>query len=381
MPEREDTPFFSDIQRRLIGISVGLLAFLAIIALLVISFLVLAKVTGTFANVIWPLAVAGILAMMLRPLVGVFERRLHISRVLSVVILYVLVAIVLIGAILLIIPEIIRQVVEFAQAMPQLWKRAGAEIQQVYPGWVDLYNKAMENDTLRSAVESAIEQTRAAAMGILAGLKAAPATVLGIVGFVTNLAMVPVYLFFFLQSDEDPTKDLPEFLPFFKDSTREDVVFLVREFIGIVVAFFRGQLLIGLIMGVLLAIGFTVAGLEFGVVFGLAVGLLNIIPYLGTILGLGTVIPTAYLQADGGTTTVAFCLFVFVLVQLIEGYVLTPRIMGKQTGLHPVTIIIAIFFWGTALDGILGMVLAIPLTAFFVTAWRLAKHKYIKQLV
>ena len=52
--------------------------------------------------------------------------------------------------------------------------------------------------------------------------------------------------------------------------------------------------------------------------------------------------------------------------------------MGERTGLHPVTIIVAIFFWGTAFDGILGMLLAIPLTAFFVTAWRLAKHKYLQ---
>ena len=66
------------------------------------------------------------------------------------------------------------------------------------------------------------------------------------------------------------------------------------------------------------------------------------------------------------------------LVQALEGYVLTPKIMGKQTGLHPMTIIIAIFFWGVALDGLLGMVLAIPLTAFFVVAWRLAKKKYLR---
>ena len=98
--------------------------------------------------------------------------------------------------------------------------------------------------------------------------------------------------------------------------------------------------------------------------------------YLGTILGLAAVLPTAYFQADGGFLTLALCLGVFILVQMIEGYFLTPRIMGQQTGLHPVTIIIAIFFWGTALNGILGMILAIPLTAFMVTAWRLAKRKY-----
>ena len=72
-----------------------------------------------------------------------------------------------------------------------------------------------------------------------------------------------------------------------------------------------------------------------------------------------------------------FALGVKVAVQAVEGWVLTPRIMGCQTGLHPVTIMVAIFFWGTALGGVLGMLLAIPLTAFVVTAWRLARRKYL----
>jgi predicted PurR-regulated permease PerM len=70
-------------------------------------------------------------------------------------------------------------------------------------------------------------------------------------------------------------------------------------------------------------------------------------------------------------------LVVKIVVQAVEGWVLTPKIMGAQTGLHPVMIIFAIFFWGTAFNGVLGMLLAIPLTAFFVTAWRLAKRKYL----
>ena len=67
--------------------------------------------------------------------------------------------------------------------------------------------------------------------------------------------------------------------------------------------------------------------------------------------------------------------------QLIESYLLTPRIMGDRTGLHPVAIIVAIFFWGSALGGILGMILAIPLTAFLVVFWRMVKEKYIQEWV
>jgi predicted PurR-regulated permease PerM len=100
------------------------------------------------------------------------------------------------------------------------------------------------------------------------------------------------------------------------------------------------------------------------------------VPYLGTILGLSVALPLALLQPDGGMALVRLVGIVFILVQLTEGWYLTPKIMGGRTGLHPVVIMVSIFFWGTALNGILGMVLAIPLTAFFVTAWRLAKRKY-----
>jgi predicted PurR-regulated permease PerM len=103
---------------------------------------------------------------------------------------------------------------------------------------------------------------------------------------------------------------------------------------------------------------------------------LNIVPYLGSIIGLALTLPLAFLQSDGGWKLVGLVLAVKMVVQLIEGWVLTPKIMGARTGLHPVTIIVAIFFWGTAFDGVLGMLLAIPLTAFFVTAWRLVKLKY-----
>lgn len=350
-------------------------------ALLVILVIVLGRLIGTFSSVIWPLAAAGILAMILRPVVGLFERRLRLSRSVSTILLYGLVTIAFTGVLLTFVPSLVRQAVDFINSAPELWARAVAAFHEQYPDWSELYQRAMANDTLRQIVEGAITQVRTVAMAILPNLKSAGGTVVGMVGFIANLAIVPVYLFFFLQSDEDPTHSLQDNLPFLKDETRHDVVFLVREFISIVVAFFRGQLVIGMIMGVLLATGFSIVGLQFGIVVGLAIGLLNVVPYLGTILGLSIVLPMAYFQNDGGFLTLALCLLVFILVQMLEGYVLTPRIMGRQTGLHPVTIIIAIFFWGTALEGILGMVLAIPLTAFLVTAWRLAKRKYFRQLV
>ena len=153
-------------------------------------------------------------------------------------------------------------------------------------------------------------------------------------------------------------------------------MFLASEFVSIVVSFFRGQLLIGLIMGVLLSIGWSIVGLKFGMALGLALGLLNIVPYLGTTIGLAVALPLAFFQPSGGWQLVGLVLLVKLIVQNIEGWFLTPKIMGHRTGLHTVIIIVAIFFWGTALGGLMGMILAIPLTAFAVTAWRLTKRKY-----
>jgi len=170
-------------------------------------------------------------------------------------------------------------------------------------------------------------------------------------------------------------------MPFFKPETRKDALYLVTEFVNIVVAFFRGQLIIAFLQGVLYAIGFSAVGLRYGFVLGLLLGLLNVIPYLGSIIGLGIGLPLAYFQQGGGLLLAGLVMIVFTVVQLIESYGLTPRIMGDRTGLHPIVIIVAIFFWGSALEGILGMIMAIPLTAFLVVFWRLVREKYIGELL
>ncbi|MEJ2178754.1 MAG: AI-2E family transporter, partial [Gammaproteobacteria bacterium] len=135
------------------------------------------------------------------------------------------------------------------------------------------------------------------------------------------------------------------------------------------------------LQGILFAIGFSLVGLKYGALIGFLLGMLNVVPYLGSMVGLGVCLPMAWFQVGGGPTLLVLVLAVFSLVQMIEGYFLTPKIMGDATGLSPLLIIAGIFFWGAALDGILGMILAIPLTAFFVVVWRLGKEKYFVEML
>jgi predicted PurR-regulated permease PerM len=376
-PSAPDSTFLTPSQRRTIGFTLTLAALFGAVSLIIAGFIVLGRMVSFFSSVLWPLAVAGVLALILRPIVDLFVGRLKLRRPASVTLLYGLASLVFAVFLFLLLPPLIDQLLTFITYVPTLWANAGNYIERHYPDWVALAQRQLANPTVRQLADAALVEARGLLSHTLPSLKAAGGGLLGVGAFAANIALIPVYLFFFLLSSGEPTRHLRNQLPFLKSSLREDLVFLVREFIGIVESFFRGQLLIGLIMGALLAVGFTLIGLKFGLVIGLFVGVLNIVPYLGSIIGIAITLPLAFLQPAGGWQLVGLVVLVKVIVQTIEGWFLTPKIMGERTGLHPVTIIVAIFFWGTAFDGILGMLLAIPLTAFFVTAWRLAKHKYL----
>lgn len=374
-PERR---LLSPGERRMVGFALGLLALVGSIVLFVVSFRALGRLVGMFSLVLWPLALSGILALMLRPVVGILGRILHITRSASVGVLFGLV-ILAVGALLLnVVPVIISQVLDFIDYLPELWRKGALYVQENYPEWIELWQRQMEKPSVRDAVHRLALEARDLLNLAIPGIREAGQLILKTIGTAVAFSVVPIYLYFFLRSGDDPTRPLPQYLPFLDEDQRNDVLFLIREFLAIIITFFRGQLLIGLIMGLLLALGFTLIGLRFGLLIGLVLGFLNIVPYLGTIIGLAIALPLALLQPDGGWTLVWLTLLVFAVVQLVEGWLLTPNIMGRRTGLHPVTVIIAIFFWGTALHGILGMILAIPLTAFFVTVWRWAKQKYFQ---
>ncbi len=369
-------PLLTAGQRRLLGFSLGFLALVLTLSLIAGSIFVLGLAVGHFANVLWPLAVAGILALILRPVVDVLQKRMNCRRMLAVILLYAVFLLLFGGFLVAVIPPLARQIIDFLDYVPVIWDDLTGFIKKSYPDWVKISERFLSNPSVNNTVENAQTQLGKIPGLVLPSLKAITGGIFYVFSTAAQLALIPIYLFFFLLSRREPTANLGKNLTFLSPSVRDDIVFLVGEFIAIVVSFFRGQLVIGLMMGALYATGFALVGLKFSLVLGLTIGVLNIVPYLGTIIGLVLTIPLAMFQPDGGMQLVGLVLAVKIIVQNIEGWILTPKIMGDRTGLHPVIIIVAIFFWGTALGGILGMILAIPLTAFFVTAWRLAKRKY-----
>lgn len=379
MPPVEPAPkrFFSTTQERLVGTALALLSFTVIIMFTVGVFFVFKLFVGAFYHVIWPLAVAGILATILRPVAVFLQRKLKLSRVWSILLLYLVVALAIFGLLGLLLPKLIEELLRFIDYLPVFIEDLRASFANAYPAVIQFIEEKFGAEYIAQMRESASNMAGSVMKSWEGALAKAGSFLSGAIAVATGLAIIPVYLFFLLESNRSLTRDLRKELYFVREDWRDDVVFLIDQFVGSIVSFFRGQLIIALIMGTLLAIGFASIGLNFAIVLGLAIGLLNVVPYLGSVIGLATVLPISYFQEGGGLTLVLLALGVFVVVQMIEGYFLTPRIMGRTTGLHPMLIIVAIFFWGTALDGVLGMILAIPLTAFFVVAWRLIKRKYL----
>jgi predicted PurR-regulated permease PerM len=326
------------------------------------------------------LTVAAVVALVFQPYYQWLHDRMPQSLALVTVFLSVLFPIVafgwFFGALL------VDQIVGLVSRAPELWSDTTKFAEAKWPAVRDFLNNHPFGVRVKEVLESQ-GQTLLQGVEIFGkGAWSAGAGILRGAGALLSWAVLPVYIAFFLMADPRKlAKDPGSLLPFLKEETRIDVIYLGREFVNIVVAFFRGQLLIAFLMGVLFAIGFSLVGLKYGLVLGLLLGFLNIIPYLGSIVGLSAALPLAFFQEGGGPRLILWVLVVFAIVQLIEGYVLTPKVMGERTGLHPMAIIVSVFFWGAAFDGIMGMILAIPLTAFLVIFWRLAKEKYIGELL
>ncbi len=334
----------------------------------------------TFSSVFLPLAVGAVMALVLKPYYHWLTAVIRLPMPLALVSVFLSILIPL-GAFLWFFGGLmLNQLSDLVGRAPGWWNQFVEFARERWPEIVEFTETNPVGQRLRAILAS---QQEAVVQGLqMIGGKALSvgSVVAHGVGTILSWAVLPIYFAYFL-TRKPKQVDTESLLPFLKPETRADVAFLAREFVDIIVLFFRGQLMIAFMQGVLFAIGFGLVGVTYGVVIGLLLGFLNIIPYLGSIIGLSIVLPMAYFQAGGGWNLLLWAVGVFLVVQLIESYVLTPTIMGNRTGLHFMAIIVAIFFWGVALGGILGMIMAIPLTAFLVSFWHLAREKYIREIV
>lgn len=194
----------------------------------------------------------------------------------------------------------------------------------------------------------------------------------GSMNAISSLAVIFIcclYYIFILLDYEKLSNNWASIIPTKYRSLTEGIISDMGESMN---AYFRGQALIATCVGILFAIGFEIIGLPLGIVIGLFIGILNMVPYL-QVIGIVPCAVLGLMQAaeTGRSIWIVFiCIaVVFIVVQLIQDMVLTPKIMGNVTGLHPAIILLALSIWGSLL-GIMGMIIALPLTTVFISYYK-----------
>lgn len=223
------------------------------------------------------------------------------------------------------------------------------------------------------------EHSEAISSRVVAYISSGVQGFLGIFGYLVGFILVPVYLYYFLKESDSIKQNWSNYVPLRASKFKAEVVSVLGEINSYLIAFFRGQMLVSMIDGLLVGLALTIIGLPYAMLIGVFVAILGLIPYVGNFLcWLGAVLIAI---AHFGRTDAAGQLVntfagmqdlwvypvlvtvLFVVVQQINSLVTAPRIIGDATGLHPLTVIFSVLFWSLLIGGLLGALLAVPLTA------------------
>jgi predicted PurR-regulated permease PerM len=306
-----------------------------------------------------PFLFAAALAYLCDPLVDRLERR-RVSRTLATVavllgllsafILFALVFAPLVSAETRLLLDQIPRAVEWTQAtlLPWLETRLGLDVQR-------------DQEEIMVWLRSHAGELA----GLTAYLPALGGQGLALLGWLANLLLVPLVTFYLLRDWDRTMAGLAGLLP---ASIRPQALHLAREVDTVLAEFVRGQVLVMVVMAVFYSLGLWLVGLEYALAVGVIAGILVFVPYLGVIVGvlLGTL---AGLGQHGELLPLVPVWLVFAAGQLLEGMVITPRLVGERVGLHPVAVIFALMAFGQ-LFGFFGVLLAIPASAALLVGLR-----------
>lgn len=379
-------------------------------ALLVGLIWLMGYVFGFLQPVLIPLIVAGIVAYVLDPVVVFLEKR-GMSRMWSVVTLFLAILVIATLLVAAVLPGILRSrgalqgyLSSRPQTTQQETKPAGDDTEHLEPALArslhDLRIRYQdgpiswiltETDDQGKPVAAGVKATDEESLDDFARtrggrmlmenldvifktgrtwLTAGSTKVLGFLGLVLGMIMVPVYLFFFLKDSASIRTHWHDYVPLKASRFKTSLVDTLQEINGYLVSFFRGQVLVAAIDGILVGIALTIFGLPYGLLIGVFMAILGVVPYIGNILCLIPACIIAYLHAQGtapfglGPWAYVGCvLAIFVVVQQINSLVTAPKIVGDSVGLHPLTVIFSMLFWSLVLGGFVGALLAVPLTA------------------
>ncbi|MEM1131150.1 MAG: AI-2E family transporter [Pseudomonadota bacterium] len=315
-------------------------------------------------NVLMPFVLGAAIAYLLDPVADRLER-LGLSRGLSVAIISVVFLVVFVFVALAIVPSLVRQSIGLVNSVPELVRNLRTFLDESLPGGLTAESPA---GTTLAAIGESIRTKGAALLGTAVG------SAMSLVNILFLFFVVPVVSIYLLIDWDRLVAHIDGLLP-------RDHAPIIRELASEIdrtlSSFLRGQGLVCVIQGTFYAVTLMWAGLNYGMLIGFIAGLLSFIPLVGSIVGGILAIGLAVFQFWGDWLQILLIAAIFMFGQIVEGNILTPKLVGGSIGLHPVTLLIALSVFGS-LFGFIGMLVAVPLAAMLGVLVRFAKRKYLE---
>jgi predicted PurR-regulated permease PerM len=321
--------------------------------------------------ILTPFLLGGILAYILNPLVGWLERH-RVNRTIGAAIAMALLAGLVALFVLIVVPLFTKEIRQLVERLPGVLDQANTRL---VPWLQERFGVELQLDpaSVRDYFAEAVKGTEGLGVAVLQSLKIGSAT---LIGFAITVLLVPVVLFY-LMRDWDRLIDVVDSLvPRVWHAKAAEIA---READAVLAEFLRGQLSVMLVMSFYYSVALWISGLDFYLPVGIITGILVFIPYIGSFTGL-LLATLAGLMQFGPTMGLAWVLIAFGIGQAIEGTAVTPLLVGKRIGLHPVAVIFALLAFGQ-LFGFFGVLLALPASAALLVGLRHLRARYIASSV
>ena len=326
--------------------------------------------SAVFIVVMWflgdqilPFVLGAAIAYFLDPVADKIEK-LGFSRAVAVSSITLIGVVIFVVMALLVVPTLIQQSVNLVNTAPKLFDDFQTFLTQRFPSIID------EDSTLRQSLISVGETIRDRGGQLLEGVLTSAASLINVV---VLLVIVPVVAFYLLYDWDRMIAEIDRLLP--RDHA-PTIRMLATRIDQTLASFIRGMGTVCLVLGSYYAIALMLVGLQFGLVVGAFAGLITFIPYVGAVVGGMLAIGLALFQFWGDWVSIGLVAGIFIIGQVFEGNILTPKLVGSSVGLHPVWLIFALTVFG-ALFGFVGMLVAVPVAAAIGVLARFAIEQYL----
>jgi predicted PurR-regulated permease PerM len=321
-----------------------------------------------FSPILLPFIAGLVLAYFLDPVADALQR-LGLSRLASALFIVILAILTLVLALVILAPMLSDQLARFAGDLPGIIQSLTQRFDELAPQWMkDMLAKSGAD------VQGSVTQFAGkAADWILSVLKTLLSGGMALVNLVSLLVVTPIVTFYLLVDWDDMVATVDSWVP---REHVETVRALGRDINTAMAGFIRGQGTVCMLLGIFYAVALSLAGLKFGLAIGLLAGALTFIPYAGALIGGVLAIGVALVQFWPEFWSIALVAGIFGAGQFLEGNFLSPKLVGKSVGLHPVWLMFALFAFGYAF-GFVGLLLAVPLAAAAGVLVRFGLKQYL----